>query len=167
MGTAVYVISYQFETCLEMLPVNIIFYGVTTHICSLRYVSFLSYHKALLSNTCMVYSEQNMLIFISETLFRFLTWLRITACGKLHECFIDVQRLVKVVSYLRLSPGKGFYVRKCVYYRFMIEITQILLHVTKRCCSQKNNKERSKKKWKVIRSSEDVYMINICLDHVL
>jgi hypothetical protein len=42
-----------------------------------------------------------------------------------------------------------------------------LLTITKRCCSQKNNNERSKKKWKVICSSEDFYMINICLDHIL
>jgi hypothetical protein len=32
---------------------------------------------------------------------------------------------------------------------------------------RKNIKERSKKKWKVICSSEDFYMINICLDCVL
>jgi len=57
--------------------------------------------------------------------------------------------------------------RNCVYYRFMIEIPKILLHITKRCCSQKNNKERIKKKWEVICSSEDFYIINVCLDHVL
>jgi hypothetical protein len=37
--------------------------------------------------------------------------------GKLHEYFSDVQRLVTVVSYLPVTPGKGFYMRKCVYYR--------------------------------------------------
>jgi len=79
------------------------------------------YHKALLSSTCVVYSKQNMPIFLSETPFRFLTWLRITEYGKLYEYFSDVQRLVRVVSYLHLSPGKGFYMRKCVYYRVMIE----------------------------------------------
>jgi len=71
-----------------------------------------------------------------------------------------------VVSYLHLSAGKGFYMRKCVYYRFMIEIPKILLRVTKRCCGQKNNKE-AKRKWKMICNSEDFYMINICLDHIL
>jgi hypothetical protein len=142
MDTAVYIISYQFETCLEILPMNIIFYGVTIHIYSLRCVSFLSYHKALLSNTCMVYSEHKTPIFVSESPFRFLTWLRITECGKLHEYFSDVQGLVRVLSYLHLSPGKGFYARKCVYYRFMIAIPKILLHITKRCCSQKKKTKR-------------------------
>jgi len=92
----------------------------------------------------MVYSEQNMPIFISETPFRFLTWLRITKCAKLHEYFSDVQMLVRVVSYLHLTPGKGFYMRKCVYYRFMTEIQKILLRVTKRCCSQKTTKREAK-----------------------
>jgi hypothetical protein len=67
---------------------------------------------------------------------------------------MNVQRLVRVVSYLHLSPGKGFYMRKCVYNRFMIGIPKILLHITKRCCSQKNNQEREKK-GNVICSSED------------
>ena len=105
MDTAVSIISYQFETCLEMLAMNIIFYGVTIYIYLLCCVSFLSYHKTLLSNTCMVYSEQNMHIFVSEKPCRFLTWLRITECGKLHEYFRDVQRMVRLVSYLHLSPG--------------------------------------------------------------
>ena len=52
-------------------------------------VSFLSYHKALLWSTCMVYSEQNMPIFVSETPFRFLTWLGITQCGKLHAWILQ------------------------------------------------------------------------------
>lgn len=139
-GHSSYIISYQFETCLEMFAMNIIFCGVAIHIYSLCCVSFLSYHKALLSNTCMVYSEQNMPIFLSETPFR------VPECGKLHEYFSVVQRLVRVVSYLHLSPGKSFSMRKCGYYRLMIEIPKILLHVTRRCCSQKNNKEKSKKK---------------------
>ena len=125
MDTAVYIISYQFETCLEMLPMNILFYG-SIHINSLRCVSFLSYHKALLSNTYMVYCEQNMPIFVSETPFRFLTWLRITECGKRREYFSDVQRPVRMVSYLHLSPSKGFYMRKCVYYRFMLRFCCML-----------------------------------------
>jgi len=44
-------------------------------------------------------------IFISEAPFRFLTWLRITECGKSCECSRDVQRMVRLVSYLHLSPG--------------------------------------------------------------
>jgi hypothetical protein len=95
----------------------------------------------------MVFCEQNMPIFVSETPFRFLTWLRIAECGKRHEYFSDVQRLVRVVRYLHLSPGKGFYMRKCVYYRFVIEIQKTLLHVTERCCSKKEKKrERARER---------------------
>lgn len=125
------------------------------------------YYKTLVSNTCMVYSEQTMVIFLSEICFRFLTWLGMMLGGKPHEYVGDVQRLVTVVSYLYLSPGKGSYNTKCVYFRFMIEIQNILPHITKRRQRQKNKKERNKKKWEVICCAEYFRMRNACLDSSL
>jgi hypothetical protein len=115
----------------------------------------------------MVYSEQNMLIFLSEISFRFLIWLRMLEGSKPHEDFGDVQRLVTVMSYLYLSLGEGSCNRKCVYSRFMTGIPKILLHISKRCWRQKNEKDRNKKKWEVICCVEDFYIRNICLDNSL
>jgi hypothetical protein len=139
---------------------NIIFYGVTINMYSLHCISHTTKHYFQTHVWYTLY--QNMSTFLSETPFRFPTWLRIMEFGKLLVYFSEVQRLVTLVSYLHLFPGEGLHMGKCMYYRFMIMIPMILLHITK----QKNN-ERSKKKLEVICSSEDFYMINVCLDHVL
>jgi hypothetical protein len=142
MDTTVYIISYQFATCLEILPMNIIFYGVTVNIYSLCCISHTTKHCC---QTHVWYSlNKTCLIFLSETPFRFLTWLRIMECGKLHLYFSDVQRLVTVVSYLHLSPGKGFYRRKRMYYRFKIAIQKILLHITKQKTTRREEKRNGK-----------------------
>jgi hypothetical protein len=44
MVTAVYIISYQFATRLEMLTLNVIFYGVTINIYSLHCISHTTKH---------------------------------------------------------------------------------------------------------------------------